>query len=166
MKRALLVVVFCVLVLASVALFLLERARNAAVMGAFAESGMLARKPAIAEAARLAPASDIGVEIFAAAAGREWLARHPGDPASAQVRERLTGRLPWGYPHPWRWPNGDYASEFLAAKAEMEMAAPAPEGSDGDLDPARALLLDAAAARPSWRQHRRTLEALALAVQR
>jgi hypothetical protein len=162
-KRVALTLLFVILAAAAVAVHARDRLQRDRVALAFLQSGIGARKPVIKEAARLAPYPDFSAEIYAAAAAREWLSRHPTDAPSSRVRAAIASRPPWGYPHPWRWPDGDYASEYLASIADLENRAIVSGGWDRDLAIARELLIAAIRERPGWERHRRTLEAIVLA---
>jgi hypothetical protein len=143
----------------SLLVYLQEKGHRAEVEGAFQLSSFTTGRPVIAAAAINAPYADFGAEIFAAAALRDWLTRSPEHTFASPLRDMLTRRPPWGYPHPWRWTEGDYASEYLAALAELNADRPA-FGADADLTSAIRLSVSALQRRPAWPQHRKNLLAL------
>lgn len=163
MKRAVMVALPLLMALAALALARRDHERRDLVDRAFDDSRFTASKPAVAEAARIAPYPDFGAEMFAAAALRDWLASAPDSRARSKVGKLLAERPPWGYPHPWRWPLGDYASEYLAAIAELEAGRSAKAAPGANLERARALMIDALTRRPGWPQHRRALESVLIA---
>ena len=152
-----------------------ERTRRSDLNRFTRELGIDEHHPLSAAKARLAFRSDLAANIAADAIFLDWY--------SAQLRCQEAKRLPrswndhrgvmaplWRYPPPFPSAAGDYASEFLESKRQLE-ASVAGTGhsvvslpSDRALQRAMSLAAIAAVRNPGWLDHRLTVFKLRFAL--